>query len=152
MPSIIIADTSCFILLHKIGEIELLKSVYSNVYTTPEVAYEFVKPLPSWTRIESVKNTAVFKELEKELDKGEASAIALSYQIEGAIIVLDDLMARKVAERLSVAYTGTFGVIAKAKVMGVIPSVKPILERIKQTNFRFSESVYTATLLAAEEL
>lgn len=151
MHNIVIADTSCFILLDKIGQLMLLQLVYGNVYTTSEVANEFGKDLPAWIVVEEVKQTDFIKELEKELDKGEASAIALSYQFDNALVILDDWMARKVAERLAISYTGTFGVIAKAKLIGIIPSVKPLLELIRQTDFRFSESVFQATLIAAKE-
>ena len=46
MHKVVIADTSCFILLVKINEIELLRNVYASVYTTPEVAAEFRFDLP----------------------------------------------------------------------------------------------------------
>ena len=149
---VVIADTSCFILLMKIGEIELLQRCYSAVYTTPEVAREFLRDFPDWVIIQPVSDMLRFSSLEMELDKGEASAIALSYEVEDAVLVLDDLRARKVAARLNINFTGTFGVIAKAKKSGVISSVKPLLEKIRKTNFRFSESVFTQTLIEAGEL
>jgi len=31
MPNLIISDTSCLILLHKIGELDLLKNVHNKV-------------------------------------------------------------------------------------------------------------------------
>ena len=136
----------------KIGEIELLQRCYSAVYTTPEVAREFLRDFPDWVIIQPVSDMLRFSSLEMELDKGEASAIALSYEVEDAVLVLDDLRARKVAARLNINFTGTFGVIAKAKKSGVISSVKPLLEKIRKTNFRFSESVFTQTLIEAGEL
>ncbi len=151
MPKIVIADTSCFILLDKIDSLTLLQSVYLQVYTTPQIAAEFGKPLPNWVIIESVVDQYKIKELEKELDIGEATAIALTGQLDGAIVILDDWMARKVAEKMGISFTGTFGVMAKAKRMGLIPSVKPLLEKVRQTNFRFSEQVFEATILAAGE-
>ena len=151
MHSAVIADTSCFILLIKIGEIGLLRRIYASVYTTPEVAREFKYKLPDWIIVEPVKNQAQFHLLENELDPGEASAIALSYEIQDAILILDDLAARKVATRLKISFTGTFGIIAKAKQQGIISSVKPILDKVKQTNFRFSEDIYLRTIKEAGE-
>ncbi len=43
---IVIADTTCFILLDKIGELNLLKSLFGQVTTT--IAQEFGSPLPEW--------------------------------------------------------------------------------------------------------
>ncbi len=54
MHDIVISDTSCLILFDKIGEIELLKSVYDTIITTPEIAEEFGEVLPIWIKIETV--------------------------------------------------------------------------------------------------
>ncbi len=151
MHSIVIADTSCFILLTKIGEIDLLRCVYSNVYTTPEVASEFKFELPDWVTIQNVKDRNTLASLQADLDLGEASAIALTYELSDAIVVLDDWGARKVATRLKIAFTGTFGIIVKAKHKGIIPSVRPILDKVKQTNFRISSEVFAEVLREAGE-
>jgi predicted nucleic acid-binding protein len=51
---------------------------------------------------------------------------------------VDDLKCRKVADQLNLRYSGTLGLILKVKQVGVIKSVKPILNRIKSTDFRIS--------------
>lgn len=43
-------------------------------------------------------------------------------------------------------------VIIKAKINGVIPSIKPILTKIKETDFRLSADLERQALLAASEL
>jgi len=43
------------------------------------------------------------------------------------------------------------GVLLKAKDAGIIAALKPILERIQQTNFRVSEEVYAKILIEARE-
>ena len=50
---IIISDTSCLILLHKIGELEILKNMSEKVFLTETIEKEFGKALPSWIRIKS---------------------------------------------------------------------------------------------------
>lgn len=152
MHSAVIADTSCFILLMKIGETELLQKIYTATYTTPEIAAEFKYDLPDWVIVQTVKDSGRLNSLEKELDLGEASAIALSYEVKNAVLVLDDFGARKVAARLNISFTGTFGILIKAKKNGIIPSVKPILNKVKNTNFRFSEEVFHQILREADEM
>ena len=44
----VIADTSCFILLDKIGELSLLHQIFNQILTTPTIANEFGKALPEW--------------------------------------------------------------------------------------------------------
>jgi len=148
--SIVIADTSCFILLDKINELELLQKVFETVTTTKEIAIEFNKPLPGWVVIKSASNHRYSELLEIEIDKGEASAIALALE-DDALLILDDQKARKIAERLSLHYTGTLGIFLKAKTLGIIPAIQPLIQKIQQTNFRFSEKVLTEILNEANE-
>lgn len=148
---IVIADTSCFILLDKIGETELLKQLFEEVVTTHEIAQEFGKALPEWIKIEAIKDIKYQSILELEVDKGEASAIALSTEKNESLLIIDDLQARKLAEKLRLKYTGTLGIIARARREGIVASVKPIVEKIRSTNFRFSEEVFAAIIKAAGE-
>ncbi len=148
---IIISDTSCLILLSKIDELGLLKSLGSEVYATPIIQNEFGNLLPDWVVIKSPTDLHYQKILEMDLDAGEASAIALALENKKSVLILDDLKGRKIADRLSLKYSGTFGLIVRAKQEGVIETVKPLLHKIRQTNFRFSEELFFATLAAANE-
>ena len=38
---LIISDTSCFIVLSNIGQLELLRLLYKKIATTTEIAHEF---------------------------------------------------------------------------------------------------------------
>jgi predicted nucleic acid-binding protein len=89
--------------------------------------------------------------LKLQIDKGESSAIALALETPDSVVILDDYKARKIAERLGVTLTGTIGVIIKAKLNGIIPSVKPIIEKIKQTDFRLSAEIESQALKEADE-
>src|SRR5690554_4511394 len=133
---IIISDTSCLIILDKIDELELLMKMGRKVFVTPIILKEFGKSLPDWVSISSPENSHYQQILEMDLDEGESSAIALSLEMKNPVLILDELKGRKVAEKLNLRYSGTFGLILKAKQIGLIKSVKPILEKIKSTNFR----------------
>jgi predicted nucleic acid-binding protein len=148
---IIISDTSCLILLNKINELDLLKSMALKVYITPTIQKEFGKELPSWIIVKHPSDNHYQKILEMDLDEGEASAIALSLEIDNSILLIDDLKGRKIAERLNLRYSGTFGLILKAKQIGQIKSVRVILEKVKDTNFRFSEKLLSSIIEEAGE-
>ena len=146
---VIIADTSCLILLDKIGELGLLKSIFGLVTVTQEIAYEFGNDLPEWFTIrfiEKPNSQYVF-----DLDLGEASAIALALELERVLLVLDDFKARKVAQKAGIDITGTLGLFLKAKHLSIISSVRPLLEKIQQTNFRYSQKVFDQILTMAGE-
>jgi predicted nucleic acid-binding protein len=148
---IIISDTSCLIILDKIDELDLLMKVGRKIVVTPIILKEFGRSLPEWISVLSPKNSHYQQILEMDLDEGEASAIALSLDMENPILMLDDLKGRKIAEKLNLRYSGTFGLILKAKQLGLINNVKPILEKIKSTNFRFNEKLFEIVLEQAGE-
>lgn len=151
MPKIIISDTSCLIILSKIGELDLLQKIYGEVITTSEIALEYGDILPVWIKINDVEDKSKQELLELQLDKGESSAIALAMENLDSVIILDDYKARKIADHLGLLYTGTLGVIIKAKLQGIIPSIKPLLFKIKQTNFRLTEELELIALKEAKE-
>ena len=151
MHRTIICDTSCFIVLTNIGNLDLLQKVYGQIFTTPEVASEYGENLPDWIVIEQAVNIQMQQLLELQLDKGESSAIALALGTPECTVILDDIKARKIAERLGLEITGTIGVIIKAKLIGIIPSIKPLIEKIKATNFRLTTDIETQALVAAKE-
>lgn len=51
MSGIIIADTSCLILLEKINFLNILETLFSRVTITPEVLEEFGRPLPDYIEV-----------------------------------------------------------------------------------------------------
>ena len=151
MPKIIISDTSCFIVLTNIGELDLLQKVYGQIITTIDIATEFGESLPEWVEIQNVSDKYRQQLLEMQIDKGESSAIALALETPDCTVILDDIKARKIAEQLGINITGTIGVIVKAKMRGIIPSIKPLLEKIKQTDFRLSHAIELLALKEAQE-
>ena len=151
MHKTIISDTSCFIILTNIGELELLHKVYGQIVTTPEIATEYGEILPEWVEIATVKDKYRQQLLEMQIDRGESSAIALALETSDSTIILDDYKARKIADQLGIIFTGTIGVIIKAKLNGIIPSIKPLLEKIKQTDFRLPADIELQALKEANE-
>lgn len=130
----------------------MLRKVYGSIVTTVDIAIEFAEPLPDWVIIEKVADKYRQQLLEMQIDKGESSAIALALETPDSTVILDDYRARKIAEQLGVNYTVTIGVIIKAKINGAIPFIRPILAKIKETDFRLSADIERQALLAAGEL
>lgn len=141
MQKTIISDTSCLIILEKIGELDILQKLYHQIIITEEISKEFDKDLPNWIIKKEPDNKLYQKILETFLDKGEASAISLALELENCTLIIDDYKARKYAELLGIKITGTLGVIAQAKLSGHLEFVKPLLEKIKNTNFRLNEDL-----------
>lgn len=147
---VVIADTSCLILLDKIGELGLLQSLFQRVTITEEIADEFGQRLPDWFTVRSVGKINFQHTL--DLDIGEASAITLALELDSVLLVLDDYKARKVAQKAGLDITGTLRLFLKAKSLNIIGSVRPLLEKIQLTNFRYSQKVFEQILQLADEL
>ena len=75
------------ILLSNIDELNLLRIISKVVYITPEIKKEFGKILPEWIKIKAPIDKHYQKLLEREVDKGEASAIILALETPGSILM-----------------------------------------------------------------
>lgn len=148
--SIVITDTSCFVLLGKIKALHILQQLFTTVLTTPEIADEYGSALPDWILIRPADQSLKEKFLEY-VDPGEASAIALASVVSCDYIILDDMAARKLAEKLGLPIKGTIGVLLMAKQKGIIPLLSPYLDIIQQTNFRLSQHLIDGFIKEAGE-
>lgn len=151
MHKTIISDTSCLILLHKIGELNLLNKLFGTIITTPEVASEFLYALPSWIEVKEASDKTFQALVEQSIDKGEASAITLAREFQNCLLIIDDLKGRNYALQLGLQITGTLGIIVDAKLSGKIDSIKPLLLKIRATNFRISDRIEILILKSAGE-
>jgi predicted nucleic acid-binding protein len=151
MRKIIIADTSCLIVLEKIGHLDLLNQVFGEILITQKVFEEFGKNLPNWIWIKEPKINSNREILEITLDRREASSIALAMEYEEPLLIMDEIKGRKIARGLNIKVTGTLGILIMAKSMNTVPTVKPILEKIKFTNFRISPELEELILVKCKE-
>ena len=79
--------------------------------------------------------------LETKVDKGEASAISLALEKGDTLLILDDLKARKLSKQLGLNFTGTLGVINRAKSLGIVNYIRPFIDKLRETNFRVSNNI-----------
>ncbi len=147
----VITDTSCFILLDKINAFDILHLLYKQVVTTPQIANEFGKALPDWIQIIPVKNKDQMSIYAKKVDLGKASAITLALELPSSILIFDDLKGRNLAAELNLDYTGTLGVLIKAKKEGIITELKIYFDRIRETDFRIPANLLEKILKSSGE-
>lgn len=69
----------------------------------------------------------------------------------GAVVILDDGVARRAAGLLDIKLTGTLGLLLDARKKGLIPAVKPFLSELDQLRFRVSPATRAAVLKLAGE-
>jgi predicted nucleic acid-binding protein len=133
---IIISDTSCLIGLTNIGLLEILRQLYETVHITPEVAKEYGESLPDWICITAVSDIRKIAVYHRFIDLGESSAIALATEIEGALLIVDDLSARQFAMSLGLEITGPLGVLLRAYKKGIITDIHTVIAKLRENGFR----------------
>jgi len=89
--------------------------------------------------------------LATDLGPGEAEVLALALETKDTIVVLDDALARQVAESLRLPLTGTLSLLLDAKRHSLIPAVGPLLEQLGALGFRLAAHTRMAVLKLAGE-
>jgi predicted nucleic acid-binding protein len=131
-----VVDSTCLIGLERIGRLDVLPALFNPILIPPEVEREFGTSLP-WLSMEAPTDLALLSALKMLVDDGEAEAIALASQRD-CRIVLDDRQARLVGTNLGLKVIGTVGVLVKAKLGGVISTLKPVLDDLEANGFYLS--------------
>jgi predicted nucleic acid-binding protein len=104
----------------------------------------------SWISVARSANTLVLP-LVTDLGPGEAEVLALGLERRGAVLILDDAVARRTARMLQLPHTGTMGLLLDAKRVGYIPSVTPALDRLQELGFRVAAGTRSVILDLAGE-
>ena len=139
---VIISDTSCLIALAKINKLVILKKMYKEIIITPEVAAEYIHPMPEWIIQRAVKDkNKIIEILNSKLDIGESSAIALAMETKNSTLIVDEDRARNYARKAGLSIIGTLTVIGNACDQGYIDSYEAVCEDLRKTNFRFSKKL-----------
>ena len=86
-----------------------------------------------------------------DLGKGEREVLSLAVGKPDVLALLDDGLARHFAKYLEVPFTGTLGVSVKAKVVGLIEEVAPVVDRLQLLGFRLDSNTRQAVLELAGE-
>ena len=141
MSRIIISDTSCLIALTKIGKLDLLKELFQKVLITTSVSKEFGGTLPGWIIRANAEDLKKQEELEKRLDQGEASSIALALELEYSTLIIDEIKGRRIAEALQINIIGTVGIILLANKRGLISNPLDLILLLVNNGFRLSDKV-----------
>lgn len=81
------------------------------------------------------------------LDDGETSTIRAAL-VHGprALVLLDELSARKAARRLGLRCTGTAGVIVEAKRARLVMAARPLFKRLAESGFHLAPDLVAAVL------
>ena len=78
--------------------------------------------------------------------QGEAEAMALAQREASAVLLMDDLRARKLADRLGLRRMGTVALLGRAKRERLIPKLKPALDALLASGIFIRQELIAAAL------
>jgi len=157
----VICNTSPLQYLHQLGHLDLLPRLTGHIVVPTAVATELAEghglgvdvPDPAalpWITLREPRSHAVLP-LMTDLGPGETAVLALALESADAVVILDDALARRPAERLGLRLTGTLGLLLDAKTAGHIDLVTPLLDALQGLGFRLSPATRSAVLHLADE-
>lgn len=85
------------------------------------------------------------------MGQGEAEVLALGCEEKEPLLIIDDSLARRIAKLQAFKLTGTAGVLLKARKVGHITEIKPIIEKLKEAGFYLDNKLVADILKMSEE-
>lgn len=163
MHSVVIADAGPLIALSRIDALDLLRGLFGQVLVTEEVRDEALPAADypgkaliaqafdaGWLVCPGPFETS-WQPTNPGLDAGERSAIAAAVQMPGCLLIIDDRAGRAEAKSHHVAIIGTAAVIGLAKLQGLIPVARLVLEQIQPAGYFIHPRIIEAVLKGVEE-
>ena len=163
MPSIsrlVISNATPIISLALIGQLELLHMLYREVSIPKAVEAEILrggqragaKELPGVAYIKTIALTDPSRaDLLSDLDRGEAEVIALAQERQAELVLLDERLGRRHAQRLGINVTGTVGILLRAKTEGYLSELKPWLDQLQRGGIHLSPALIKRALILGGE-
>lgn len=152
---IVISDTTTITNLIHIDKLNLLKDLYTEIIVPKEV-YEELAKLPhqkeivssqDWIIHSEISDIDLYEKLVKDLDKGESEAITLAIEKQADLLIIDERKGRKIAKSYGLKIIGLLGILIVSKQKGLIPALKPVLEKlVHEYDFRIHPQLLRTVL------
>ena len=160
MSKIVIADAGPLIAFARLHQLGLLPQIFDRVFVTDVVFAEcagradfpespLIREAVDKKRLE-LCTAPDFSAYAQKIDAGEASAIAVAIDFACGVL-MDDKAGRKMATNAGVPVIGTVGVLVLAKRKGIVPLVKPQLQKLASSGYFLSAEIIAAALEASGE-
>jgi len=155
---IVVSNSSPLAALAAVNQTRLLQKLYERVLVPEAVWQEVIeqgvnKPgiaelsRANWLERRPVTDKTLVMALQDSLDLGESEAIALALDVGADLLLMDERLGRRAAQRLGLRVTGVLGVLIEAKHKSLLPAVKPVLDQLRdEVGFRLSEVLYQQVL------
>ena len=161
LEPVVLCNTSPLLYLNLVGQLSILPALYQEITIPTAVREELligqkkgvqipdIDNLP-WLKVVAVHDRTLIPYI-TDLGAGEAELIGLGRQYPQSLLILDDTLGRHLASLNNLTFTGTVGVVIKAKQEGLIPAVKPIVLELQEQGLWLSDDLIKLILRQAKE-
>lgn len=156
-----ISNASPLLYLHRIGVLDWLPALFSELWIPGAVERELAEgrrrgydvPDPqghAWLKVVEPKGVPS-QWLTLDLGPGELAAMALALENPAEVVLLDDALARRIAQAAGLTVWGTLRIVLEAKSRGLVQRVGPLLAKLEQSGMWMSEGIRKRILVLAGE-
>lgn len=161
----VVSNTSPILNLAIIGELSLLRDQFREVlirgavldelrvqenFPGSQVVRNAIKA--GWIQIKAVKQGPLVSAIQRDLDKGEAEAIALAIRVNAEWVLLDERDGRNAAKSFKLNVVGVLGILLKAQRKGKLKSLKQAMDKLREkAGFYIRADLYSAIIREGEE-
>ncbi|MHA1785808.1 MAG: DUF3368 domain-containing protein [Candidatus Helarchaeota archaeon] len=169
---IAVINASPLIYLGKLGILDLIQNLFSEILTSDVVRKEVLtsKNAPeipilknafsSYLKIINVKDQGLLNRLQDlNIHVGEATVIVIATELKQTskepVVIIDDLTAREIAKTFGIPVIGTIGVLLslmKKNFLGKSIGRSKIEKLVEYTDFRISTKLYSKILRQIKEI
>lgn len=159
----VVSDTTPISNFLQIGELKILKNLFSNVLI-PQAVHEEILALEqlgistkeyqqaTWLQVKPIQSSLLSTQLAKDLDKGETEAISLSVDLSADLLLVDERKGRDMAVGQGLKIMGTLGILLMAKQQHQLADISEVLNQLRQIGFWFSNALYDKVLALSERI
>jgi len=156
-----ITNTSPALYLYRIGALDWLSVLFSETWIPSAVVLELKEgqrrgydvPNPNdypWLQVIDPRSMPS-EWLTSDLGPGERAAMALALENPDRVVLLDDALARRIAQAAGLQVWGTLGVLLEAKSQGLTLSIEPLVNRLEDSGMWISDKIRQRVLTLAGE-
>lgn len=141
----VVSNSTPLIALEKIGKLEILRKIFTEIYIPESVyreVYESPKTgmqKPDWVRTSSVTNKIAVESLLQLLDRGEAETLVLAQEFTADRVLMDDRKGFKIGRSLNLLLLRTTDILEIAFQLKLISDLKRVLLDLKQKGYWISD-------------
>ncbi len=160
-PLYAVSNTSPLLYLHRIGKLDWLRLLFDEIWTPGAVQRELgeggrrgydVPHLENYVWLKVAEPLAVStSSFATILGAGERAAIELALEHVDSIVLLDDGLARRVAQEKGITTWGTLRILLEAKDRGLTNKIAPLVALLADAGMWMSQDIRTRILRLAHE-